>query len=293
MSPIRLIILIGAAVAAIAAAFLVRNLAQAPAPTIQTEQQTVVETREVSETKVLVARRDLDIGDLVTVDDLEWADWPEKSIVAGYRTETDSPEVIEELAGSVVRVPIFENEPILPRKLVKKGDTGTMAALIEPGMRAMSVEISTESASGGFILPNDRVDVILTYQATMQMNGEMVPQTATETIIQNVRVLAIDQVYLTYDEGGASQVGSLVTFGSIFDAAQVGNTATLEVDSKEAELIALSQRKGALSLSLRPWSDVGDSYDRAARIDMLENGGNSNGGILIYRNGKASNAGPG
>ncbi|MEN8876062.1 MAG: Flp pilus assembly protein CpaB, partial [Hyphomonas sp.] len=200
------------------------------------------------------------------------------SIVAGYRTETDSPEAIEELAGSVVRVPIFENEPILPRKLVKKGDTGTMAALIEPGMRAMSVEISTESASGGFILPNDRVDVILTYQATMQMNGEMVPQTATETIIQNVRVLAIDQVYLTYDEGGASQVG---------------NTATLEVDSKEAELIALSQRKGALSLSLRPWSDVGDSYDRAARIDMLENGGNSNGGILIYRNGKASNAGPG
>ena len=167
MSPIRLIILIGAAVAAIAAAFLVRNLAQAPAPTIQTEQQTVVETREVSETKVLVARRDLDIGDLVTVDDLEWADWPEKSIVAGYRTETDSPEAIEELAGSVVRVPIFENEPILPRKLVKKGDTGTMAALIEPGMRAMSVEISTESASGGFILPNDRVDVILTYQATM------------------------------------------------------------------------------------------------------------------------------
>ena len=155
MSPIRLIILIGAAVAAIAAAFLVRNLAQAPAPTIQTEQQTVVETREVSETKVLVARRDLDIGDLVTVDDLEWADWPEKSIVAGYRTETDSPEAIEELAGSVVRVPIFENEPILPRKLVKKGDTGTMAALIEPGMRAMSVEISTESASGGFILPND------------------------------------------------------------------------------------------------------------------------------------------
>ena len=61
-----------------------------------------------------------------------------------------------------MRVPIFENEPILPRKLVKKGDTGTMAALIEPGMRAMSVEISTESASGGFILPNDRVDVILT-----------------------------------------------------------------------------------------------------------------------------------
>lgn len=278
MSPIRLIILIGAAVAAIAAAFLVRNLAQAPAPVIQTEQQTVVETQEISETKVLVARRDLEIGDFVTVDDLEWADWPEKSIVLGYRTEADSPNAIEELAGSVVRVPIFENEPVLPRKLVKKGDTGTMAALIEPGMRAMSVEISTESASGGFILPNDRVDVILTHQITQQSGGDIVERTATDTILQNVRVLAIDQIYLTEDEGGASQVG---------------NTATLEVNSKEAELIALSQRKGAISLSLRPWSDVGESYDRAARTDMLENGGNSNGGILIYRSGQASNAGLG
>ena len=278
MSPIRLIILIGAAVAAIAAAFLVRNLAQAPAPVIQTEQQTVIETQEISETKVLVARRDLETGDFVTVDDLEWADWPEKSIVLGYRTEADSPNAIEELAGSVVRVPIFENEPVLPRKLVKKGDTGTMAALIEPGMRAMSVEISTESASGGFILPNDRVDVILTHQVTLQSGGDMVERTATDTILQNVRVLAIDQIYLTEDEGGASQVG---------------NTATLEVNSKEAELIALSQRKGAISLSLRPWSDVGESYDRAARTDMLENGGNSNGGIMIYRSGQASNAGLG
>ena len=278
MSPIRLIILIGAAVAAIAAAFLVRNLAQAPAPVIQTEQQTVIETQEISETKVLVARRDLETGDFVTVDDLEWADWPEKSIVLGYRTEADSPNAIEELAGSVVRVPIFENEPVLPRKLVKKGDTGTMAALIEPGMRAMSVEISTESASGGFILPNDRVDVILTHQVMLQSGGDMVERTATDTILQNVRVLAIDQIYLTEDEGGASQVG---------------NTATLEVNSKEAELIALSQRKGAISLSLRPWSDVGESYDRAARTDMLENGGNSNGGILIYRSGQASNAGLG
>tara|TARA_R110000796_G_scaffold45338_7_gene109724 strand:+ start:5147 stop:5989 length:843 start_codon:yes stop_codon:yes gene_type:complete len=278
MSPIRLIILIGAAVAAIAAAFLVRNLAQAPAPVIQTEQQTVIETQEISETKVLVARRDLETGDFVTVDDLEWADWPEKSIVLGYRTEADSPNAIEELAGSVVRVPIFENEPVLPRKLVKKGDTGTMAALIEPGMRAMSVEISTESASGGFILPNDRVDVILTHQVTLQSGGDMVERTATDTILQNVRVLAIDQIYLTEDEGGASQVG---------------NTATLEVNSKEAELIALSQRKGAISLSLRPWSDVGESYDRGARTDMLENGGNSNGGILIYRSGQASSAGLG
>lgn len=276
MSPIRLIILIGAAIAAIAAAFLVRNLAQSPAPAIQT--QNVVETREVSETKVLVARRDLEVGDYITEDDLEWADWPEKSIVLGYQTESAAPDAIAELAGSVVRVPMYKNEPVLPRKLVRKGDTGTLAALIDPGMRAISVEISTESASGGFILPNDRVDVLLTRQIEVMSNDEMIERMITDTILQNVRVLAIDQAYRTDEESGA---------------ARIGETATLEVNGEEAELIALAERTGVLSLVLRPWSDVGSSFDRAARTDLLETGGGSGGGILIYRKGQASVAGPG
>ncbi|WP_291077895.1 Flp pilus assembly protein CpaB [Hyphomonas sp.] len=277
MSPIRLIILIGAAIAAIAAAFLVRNLAQ-QGPSAPAQPTTVIEHMEITEIKVLVAQRDLSIGDYVSVDDLKWANWPENSIVPGFHTDEDSPDAIELVAGSVVRVPIFQNEPIHPRKLVKKGDTGTMAALIEPGMRAISVEISTESASGGFILPNDRVDVILTYEVTVQTGDAMVDKTATSTILQNVRVLAIDQVYLTEEGDGA---------------AQVGNTATLEVDSKEAELIAMAQRKGELMLALRPWSDVGDTFDRDARIDLLENGGSNNGGIQVYRSGKQSTAGVG
>jgi len=278
MSPVRLIILIGAAIAAIAAAFLVRNLVDAtPA---QPVQATVVETVEVSETKVLVAGRDLMIGDVVMVDDLEWADWPEDNVVEGYLTEADSPEAIEEWAGTVVRVPIFALEPILTRKLVAKGDTGTMAALVKSGMRAISVEISTESASGGFILPNDYVDVIMTYQMTyMDATGMPTEMTTSETILQNVRVLAIDQIH---DKDPETE-----------GAYQVGNTATLEVNNKEAELIALAQRKGELTLSLRPWSDVGDTFERDARVDLLETGGSSNGGIKVYRSGKASSAGPG
>ena len=281
MSPVRLIILIGAAVAAIAAAFLVRNLAQAPDPTIKTvtEQQTVLELREVSQTKVLVTRRDLDVGDLITVDDMEWADWPEKNIVEGYRTEADFPTAIADLAGSIVRVPMYDREPILPRKLVLKGETGMMAALLAPGMRAMSVEISTESASGGFILPNDRVDVILTHEVATLSQDAMVDKPTTTTILQNVRILAIDQVFLQDEEDGASQIG---------------NTATLEVSGKEAELIALAQRMGTLSLSLRPWSDVGEAYDRAARIDLLEGDGfGKAGGVTIFRNGHASGGGLG
>ena len=278
MSPVRLIILIGAAIAAIAAAFLVRNLVDATPS--QPVQSTVVETVEVSETKVLVAARDLMIGDVVTVDDLEWADWPEDNVVEGYLTEESSPEAIEEWAGMVVRIPMFELEPILTKKLVAKGDTGTMAALVKPGMRAISVEISTESASGGFILPNDYVDVIMTYQMTfVGPDGAPAEQTTSETILQNVRVLAIDQIHTKDSE----------TEGPY----QVGNTATLEVNNKEAELIALAERKGRLTLSLRPWSDVGDTFERDARVDLLETGGSSNGGIKIYRSGKATSAGPG
>ena len=278
MSPVRLIILIGAAIAAIAAAFLVRNLVDATPS--QPVQSTVVETVEVSETKVLVAARDLMIGDVVTVDDLEWADWPEDNVVEGYLTEESSPEAIEEWAGTVVRIPMFELEPILTKKLVAKGDTGTMAALVKPGMRAISVEISTESASGGFILPNDYVDVIMTYQMTfVGPDGAPAEQTTSETILQNVRVLAIDQIHTKDSE----------TEGPY----QVGNTATLEVNNKEAELIALAERKGRLTLSLRPWSDVGDTFERDARVDLLETGRSSNGGIKIYRSGKATSAGPG
>ena len=278
MSPVRLIILIGAAIAAIAAAFLVRNLVDATPS--QAVQSTVVETVEVSETKVLVAARDLMIGDVVTVDDLEWADWPEDNVVEGYLTEESSPEAIEEWAGTVVRIPMFELEPILTKKLVAKGDTGTMAALVKPDMRAISVEISTESASGGFILPNDYVDVIMTYQMTfVGPDGAPAEQTTSETILQNVRVLAIDQIHTKDSE----------TEGPY----QVGNTATLEVNNKEAELIALAERKGRLTLSLRPWSDVGDTFERDARVDLLETGGSSNGGIKIYRSGKATSAGPG
>lgn len=273
MSPMRLIILIGAAAAAIAAAFLVRGISQ-PRTVTQTvtELQTQVQTKEVSETHVLVASRDLLVGELISPDDFAWAPWPEQNIVAGYKTEEADADAITELAGSVVRIPIYADEPILPQKLVMKGETGFMAALLTPGMRAISVEISTESASGGFILPDDRVDVILTYEVQATGNRGMIPRPVTETILQNVRVLAIDQVF----SQGESEV-----------ASQIGNTATLEVDPTEAELIAHAQRLGTISLSLRPWADARDTGSRSAKTDILQGGSVPGSGITVYRNGQA------
>ncbi|MEZ5953337.1 MAG: Flp pilus assembly protein CpaB [Hyphomonas sp.] len=270
----RLIILLGAAAAAIAAAFLVRGISK-PQTVTQTvvESQTVVETQEVSETHVLVAKRDLVVGDLLSPDDFKWSPWPEKSIVPGYRTEEDSPQAIDELSGSVVRIQIYEDEPILPQKLVMKGETGFMAALLKPGMRAISVEISTESASGGFILPDDRVDVILTYDVQVQTSESIMERPVTETILQNVRVLAIDQVFAQGESGSPSQIG---------------NTATLEVNPSEAELIAHAQRLGTLSLSLRPWADALDTGSRGARTDLLVGGNGGGNGVTVFRNGQAS-----
>lgn len=277
MSPMRLIILVGAALAAMAAAFLVRNMAE-PTTVTQTvtELQTQIETREVSEVKVLVARRDMAIGDRLATADFEWAPWPEKNIVEGYLTEADNSDAIEKMAGAIVRIPIYKREPILPQKLVLADQSSLMAALLAPGMRAMSVEISTESASGGFILPNDKVDVILTHEVQVQTDQMLVERPVSTTIIKNVRVLAIDQVFKPDEAGGSSQIG---------------NTATLEVSDTEAELVALSQRMGTLSLSLRPWSDAGEEMARDSRTDLLGSGGSGGrGGVTIYRNGAATSA---
>jgi pilus assembly protein CpaB len=278
----RLIILLGAALAAMAAAILVRNMA-APTTVTQTvtDTQTVIKDKEVSQVKVLVSRRDLAIGDRIATGDLEWAPWPEAHVVEGYSTETENADAIEKIAGSVVRIPIYNQEPILKQKLVLANDTSLMAALLAPGMRAISVEISTESASGGFILPNDKVDVILTHEIEVQTEQAITERAVTTTIIKNVRVLAIDQVFRPDENGGSSQIG---------------NTATLEVSAKEAELVALSQRMGTLSLSLRPWSDSSESMARDSRTDMLEIGnpyGSGHGGITIYKNGQAASAGLG
>lgn len=284
MSPMRIIVLIGSLIAAGAAAFLVQRIATPTTVTnTVTQQQTITQVAEVevSKVQVLVARRDMKPGDTIREEDLEWAPWPEESLVEGFLNEETSPEAIKETAGSIARTPIFDREPINSRKIVAKGEQGVMAALLQPGMRAISVEISTESASGGFILPNDRVDLILTHDVEVITEDRMTERPVAVSILSNVRVLAIDQVFRTGEEGGASYVG---------------NVATLEVTPKEAEMISLSQSLGTLSLSLRPYAESSDALPRNPRTEMLEMDNPYDDGaksVIIYRNGKASTVGGG
>jgi pilus assembly protein CpaB len=171
--------------------------------------------------------------------------------------------------GAVVREPFLAGEPIVDGKVVRAGESGFMAVVLQPGMRAMSVPITVETASGGFILPGDRVDVLLSAQIQSE-NEEGAPRKAfmANLVLQNVKVLAIDQA--TQPEKGATTV--------------VGATATLEVGPREAEALALAKAQGDLSLVLRSYADVGGPTGVATASRTSQRGAS----VRIFRNGEST-----
>ncbi len=184
----------------------------------------VVEREVVPDLFVLVAQGNLQPGMLLGPESLRWQGWPTEDvppsyIVEGQRTNT-------EFYGAVVRRPIASGEPITDFKVAKPGEQGFLAAVLEPGMRAVTVPISPTRASAGFILPGDRVDVLLTHETGVG--------TVSETVFFDMQVLAIDQA-LSQPEG----------------AARLGGTATLQVTPREVEAFTLMQQMGSMSLSLR------------------------------------------
>lgn len=225
----RLIMLALAAVAAGAAAFLVQGLIASNKP-VQTAQKP-----ETATTEVLVAAKNLDLGTKVTSADIKWQVWPQAAVTDAYIVKSTSPEAQNETQGSVVRQAMLAGEPVTSNKVVRSDSTGFMAAMLTAGMRASSVKISAETGAGGFILPNDRVDVILTSQGE---NGGRNGNTS-RTILSNVRVLAIDQTYK--GEGDERVV--------------IGKTATLELTSAQSEVLARADASGTVSLALRSLTD--------------------------------------
>lgn len=278
MSPMRLIVLAVALVAAVVAAFLVRGLASQEPTVVNGPTQTVerVVEVEVSQQKVLVAKTDLRVGTLLTPDEFKWANWPEATLNPAYYTQDIAPDAMETLTGSVVRSAMYASEPIMPQKIVQKGETGFMAALLSPGKRAMTVEISPESASAGFILPDDRVDIILTQMIEFAGEDDRPPVMVTKTILENARVLAIDQTF-----GDVDGIPTLT-----------GSTATMALDQEQAELLARSARVGSLSLTLRSAADAGYNEGEAlanlVALDEVESGGRK---VMIYRSNKVEAGG--
>jgi pilus assembly protein CpaB len=250
MKRARVAVLAIAATAAFGAAWIAKNIVGGPRP-VETVEKTV------GATDVLVAATSINLGDSVRAQDLKWQQWPEEGVTPGLITRSADPDAPTKLSGAVARAPFIAGEPIKEQKLIKISEGGVMAAILPSGMRAISTPIREETAAGGFILPNDRVDVILSHR--MKVGSKEQP--VSEAVLRNVRVLAIGQEIETKDgEKYAS-----------------GKTATLELTPRQAELLALAQSMGEISLSLRSLADtqpgqtettakIGDAYGNAVKF---------------------------
>jgi pilus assembly protein CpaB len=230
MKPARIIVLVIAVVAGGMAALLAGRSDPPPAP---------APVAQLDTTDILVAGSDINLGNAVLERSLRWQTWPAAAVGPSFIRKSDRPDAIRDLAGSIARAPFSTGEPIRESKLIKAKGSGYMAAILPSGMRAISVEISPETGAGGFILPNDRVDVILSRRDKMAEKSSGVEVHTSDAILTNVRVLAIDQ--MVEEKNGQRVV--------------VGKTATLELAPRQAETLALSRQLGTLSLALRSLVD--------------------------------------
>lgn len=236
MKPARILLIVVALVAGGLAAFLATRGGNTPAP--QTVE--VTQIREEPKSKVLVAAGAIGLGQRLTANDVTWQEWPEGALRADYITATQVPDAPGQVAGAVARFEFFAGEPIRETKLVRS-DQGYLSAVITQGMRAVSIPVTPESASGGYIVPNDRVDVVLTRSGSSY----------SETILANVRVLAIGK---RLGEVGttASPANPQEPASQVFDGNQV---ATLELSPTQSETILNATSAGRLALVLRSVSD--------------------------------------
>lgn len=229
MKPARIIVLI-IALAAGGFAALLAGRSEKPVPVPEP-------TASLDTVDVLVARNDLPIGHALTASDVQWQAWPKESAGPALIRKTDRADAVEQLTGALTRAPFGAGEPMREDKLIKANGSGFMAAILPAGKRGLATEVSPETGAGGFILPNDRVDVILT-RRDKRGDRDVV---STETVLVDIRVLAIDQ---TIEEKNGQRV-------------VIGKVATLEVTPRQGEVLALARGRGVLSLALRSLADAG------------------------------------
>ena len=249
MNTARIVVLAIAVGAGGVALYLAGSSEQAPPP--------VAPVAQLQTTDVLVAKSEIALGQTLGPGDVQWQSWPSSAASSTVIRRNDRPDAPTQLAGSIARSPFIAGEPIREPKLVRANGSGFMAAVLPTGMRAVSTEISPETGAGGFILPNDRVDVILSKRDRNPDRGGAADIVNSEVIMSNIRVLAIDQA--PKEKDGQNTV--------------VGKTATLELKPEQAEILARARQTGTLSLALRALVDrnLPDpvSEDRNAKRDSV------------------------
>ncbi len=235
MRPARIILLLVALVAGGLAAFLVTRGGR-PAPS----QQVVTQVVQEAKTQILVAKTPIGIGERLTSARLEWQDWPEGALRPEYVTISAMPDAQAELTDAVARFEFFPGEPIREAKLVR-ADQGYLSAVLSSGMRGVSVGVAAVSSAGGFVVPNDHVDVVLT---TSTQTGQR-----SEVILSNVRVLAIGKRLGELGESGGDETASQASTKPVtFDKSTI---ATLELNPAQAETLINASMRGQLTLTLR------------------------------------------
>ena len=290
MSPVRLLIVLIAAVSAIGlAVVLQRALGGKPALPVAAAAPAAAGKPM---TQVLVAKRDLPIGTRLVAADVDWQPWPSdavntafitngaapaapngkveaaKAAVAGAADQMIGGDPAKIVDGAIVRDPILTGEPITNRKIVRGGEGGYLSVVLTPGKRAMAVPVTSETAAGGFILPGDRVDVLNTHDAPAGAGGDGRVIVA-ETILQNIRVLALDQA--TAADKDAKSI--------------VAATATLEVGAAEAEVLTRAKAGGPVTLVLRAYTDLGG----ASGLAQAKGPPRADNTIRVNRGGQTSN----
>ena len=292
MGRTRIFIVLGiATVGAIALMLVVGALTRHKTPPPQTA---AVAAPAQPMARVMVAKHDLPVGTRLGPNDLAWQDWPANAINAAFITDgqgartqpadttaqlavqanqtvhaaaaavTGGDQPMQQLYGSIVREAILANEPITNAKLVRAGDSGYMAVVLQPGMRAVSVPVNVNTAAGGFIMPGDHVDVVSSHAVDASSNGGHAGVVA-ETVLRNVRVLAIDQNSQAPKSGQQTQVGA---------------TATLEVTAADTDVLARAKAQGEIILALRPYTDAGGPSSRGGNDDQ------NAGQVRIFRPGQ-------
>ncbi len=210
--------------------------------------QRMVVPPTIPTSRVLVAKNDLVVGTFVRTEDLHWQEWPQESVVPSYVTEgvsvadagrDEKKLTINDFVGTVVRLPIAAGQPMTPGLVARAGERGFLAAVLRPGMRAVSVNVTQTSGISGFILPGDRVDMIWRVQ-NKDLGGPF-----SQTLMTDLRVIAVDQ---------STQASN----------ATLAKTITLEVTPKQSEAIALASDVGQLDFALR---SIAPEEDRVAGAD--------------------------
>jgi pilus assembly protein CpaB len=251
MNIFRVLVLVIALIAGGVAAYL--SLTVAPPPPVEVTEV----VPQIDTTEVLVVSGDVGPGATLNAENVRWEEWPTTAVNPAFVDRDVQPDAIEKLDGTIVRSQFFDGEPIRDGKLVR-ADSGFMSAILPSGKRAMAVRVTAQSTAGGFILPNDRVDLVHTVNQVSDGQTRFVSQ----TLLTNIRVMAIDQ---TIEEQNGERV-------------VVGKTATLELSPSEVELVTAAEKSGSLSLALRSMADI--KTDDAVRKKR------SSGTVRLYRSGK-------